>query len=144
MKFVTLLTIRINRNKKKPTLMTATFLVDDVLPERTIGITYTKEKYDYNLNLLSEYMPKELPLTFFFPAGRYIMIARATQDRTEYKMFFIDYRANIEIIRNEFPEFISESVAKGFKNLSMQIKEEFSDDLDNVVLSASIYPGPMI
>lgn len=122
--------------------MTVKFLVDSFSPDRNIGITDTPEKFNYNYFLLQEnsLIPEMHPPTILIPVGRYIAIARANEELTEARMFFIDHRADIEFYMPQFSSFISENVAEGFKVISSEYKTIFSSEMDDVELSASIYP----
>lgn len=129
---------------------TLIFLTDDLNESLSFGYTENINKVKYNMTLLKKVFidtnhddalaKSKNGLTTLFPLGRYIVILLINKEKTEMKMFFLDFRVEYSLVDKGFAGIFSDNIKLQFKKIKYYMEESFNEDFDNVVLNASLEP----
>lgn len=126
------------------------FLADDINDSLSFGYTENIEKVKYNMALLKKVFTdtnhddalakSKNGLTTLFPLGRYIVILLINKEKTEMKMFFLDFRIEYSVADKGFAGIFSNNIKLQFKKIKYYMEESFNEDFDNIALDASLEP----
>lgn len=124
--------------------------IDESNDSFSFGYTDSIRNVTYNMKMLEGYQnsakienylkKNDDKIATLFPLGRYIVILEMFCNKTNMKMWFIDFRTEYSAINTNFKDVFSEKIITKFKDIKYEMEEIYTDDNDCILLKTVLEP----